>query len=170
MILLQIMVIFCLGFIFYQDLLYRAVYWLCFLVLAILMFSLKYKLCGLGKALVHTGYGLSFLTFQLFILWIYFSIKRKKVISVTGDYLGWGDILFLVAIAFYLSPGNYIVFYVVSLIVVLIYTLTATLLSNKERNPHIPLAGLQAALLCLLMAVDEFSSKFMLYDDSWLFF
>jgi hypothetical protein len=170
MILLLIMVVFCLAFICYQDWLYRAVYWLCFPVLTILLFVLKYNSLGLEESLIHVGYGLAFLTFQLAILWTCFSIKRGKLINLTRDYLGWGDVLFLVAIAFYLSPGNYIIFYVISLIVVLLYTLLTGFLSAKTRNPHIPLAGLQAALLALLMLIDQFSSKFMLYDDSWLFF
>lgn len=170
MILLQIMVIFCLAFICYQDLLYREVYWLCFPALTLLVFILKYKSSGLQETLIHAGYSILFLTFQLAILWIYFLIKKRKNINLTRDYLGWGDILFLVAIAFYLSPGNYIVFYVMSLIVVLLYTLLKDFVSRKTQNLHIPLAGLQAAILALLILLDQFSSKFMLYDDSWLFF
>lgn len=170
MILLQMMVIFCLAFICYQDLLYRAVYWLCFPVLTILVFILKYKSSGLQETLIHASYSIVFLTFQLATLWIYFSIKKRKNINLTRDYLGWGDVLFLVAITFYLSPGNYIVFYVISLIVVLLYTILTGFVSKKIQNLHIPLAGLQAALLALLILVDQFSSKFMLYDDSWFFF
>lgn len=160
----------CLAFICYQDLAYRAVYWWCFPVLAILMASLKYNLSGPAETLSHAGYGIAFLTFQLAILWIWFSIKNKALINLTSNYLGWGDILFLVAIAFYLSPVNYIVFYVISLIIVLLYTLITGLFSNKQNHSHIPLAGLQAALLGLLMLVDYISPKFTLYDDNWLFF
>jgi len=170
MFLLQVVMMICLAFICYQDLEYRAVYWWCFPVLAVLMFTLKYKLSGLETTLNHAGYGITFFAFQLSILWAYFSIKNKEFVNLTNDYLGWGDILFLIAIAFYLSPGNYIVFYVASLIVVLLYTLIVMWLSNKDRNPHIPLAGLQAAILAILMLIDYTVPKFMLYDDSWLFF
>jgi len=170
MILLQVVVMFSLAFICYQDLMYRAVYWLCFPVLAILMFIIKYKFSGMEETLTHAGYSLVFLIFQLLVLWVYFSIKQKKAINLTGDYLGWGDILFLAAITFYLSPANYVVFYVVSLVVVLMYMLMAAQLTSSKKNLNIPLAGLQAALLCLLILVDEFSPKFMLYDDSWLSF
>lgn len=169
MILLQIVMILCLAFICYQDLVYRAVYWFCFPVLAVVMLMLKYNFSGLEEALTQAGYGLAFLTVQLAILWIYFSIKKKTLVNLTNDYLGWGDVLFLVAIAFYLSPASYIIFYVISLIAVLLYTLLAALLSDNARNPHIPLAGLQAALLVLMVLVDYVSPKFMLYDDSWLY-
>lgn len=170
MLLLSILMGLCLAFICYQDLKYRTVYWWAFPVLALLMFSLKCSFSGWQEALIHTGYGMLFLSLQLAVLWGYFSIKNKKLINLTNNYLGWGDVLFLVAISCYLSPGNYVVFYVVSLLVVLVYILLTELLSGKQRNPHIPLAGLQAALLGLLMLVDYNSPKFMLYDDSWLSF
>lgn len=160
----------CLIFVFYQDLLYRAIYWFCFPLLALLMFGLKYMLVGLEQTLVDTAYSLTFLMLQLIVLWGYFSLKKKKAINLTGDYLGWGDILFLVAIAFYLAPGTYVVFYVFSLVLVLLYAVLGSFFTKKVQNPHIPLAGLQAALLVLLAVIDEISSKFMLYDDSWLFF
>lgn len=170
MILLQIVIMLCLAFICYQDLVYRAVYWVCFPILSIIMFMLKFNLSGWQEGLSHAGYGLAFLLIQLFILWIYFSVKNRKAINLTDEYLGWGDVLFLITIAFYLSPVNYIIFYVVSLIIVLLHTIIGATLSSKERNPHIPLAGLQAALLALVMLVDFISTKFKLYDDSWLFF
>lgn len=170
MILLQVVMLLSLAFICYQDLVYRAVYWLCFPVLAGVMFMLKYKLSGLQEALTNAAYGLAFLLVQLLVLWSYFSIKNKKVINLTNDYLGWGDVLFLAALPFYLSPVNYILFYVASLIAVLLYTFVVASLKDKASNPHIPLAGLQAALLVLAMLVDFVSPKFMLYDDSWLYF
>lgn len=170
MFLLKLVMILCLAFICYQDLVYRAVYWWCFPLLAILMFMLKYLFSGLEETLTHAGYGLGFLIIQLFMLWAYFSVKSKRAVNLTGDYLGWGDILFLAAITFYLSPGNYIVFYVISLILVLVYTLTITLVNAEKNNPHIPLAGLQAALLVVIMLIDDNAPKFMLYEDSWLSF
>lgn len=170
MILLQVVMLLCLAFICYQDLLYRAVYWLCFPVLAMVLLMLKINLRGLSEGLTHVGYGLAFLLLQLLLVWIYFSVKNKKAINLTNNYLGWGDVLFLAVLPFYLSPVNYILFYLTSLIVVLMYTLIATAASHKVRNPHIPLAGLQAALLVLVILIDFVSPKFTLYDDSWLYF
>lgn len=170
MFLIKFVMILCLAFICYQDLIYRAVYWWCFPLLAILLFILKYQFLGLGEILTHTGYGIGFLIIQLLMLWAYFSIRNRKVINLTSDYLGWGDILFLAAITFYLSPGNYVVFYVISLILVLVYTLILALFNDSTKKTHIPLAGLQAALLLVAILIDDRVSKFMLYDDSWLSF
>ncbi|NQX41317.1 hypothetical protein HQN84_20875 [Pedobacter steynii] len=157
----------CLAFVFYQDMRYRAVYWICFPILAILLFGLKFSLTGFIDGLTEAGYGLLFLLIQLFFLWIYFSVKNKGMVNITNDYLGWGDILFLIAITFYLSPGNYVLFYISSLILVLIYALCTS--SFQKENKHIPLAGLQAALLALLMMTDHLLSTFALYSDRWIY-
>lgn len=169
MILLQIIILICLAFIFYQDMRYRAVYWICFPVLAVMLLALKYSLAGFSEGLTDAGYGLLFLLIQLFFLWIYFSLKKKKIVNIASDYLGWGDILFLIAITFYLSPGNYVLFYISSLILVLIYAICGGYLQEKEENKHIPLAGLQAGLLGLLMVTDYLLQAFALYSDSWIY-
>ncbi|WP_124582128.1 hypothetical protein [Pedobacter sp. KBW06] len=148
---------------------YRAVYWICFPILAILLFGLKYSLTGLWDALTETGYGLLFLLIQLLFLWVYFSVKNRKVVNLTNDYLGWGDILFLIVITFYLSPGNYVLFYIGSLILVLLYSIGMGGLQAKKSNKHIPLAGLQAMLLALLMITDYFFKAFTLYSDGWIY-
>lgn len=169
MIWLQIAVLFCLVFICYQDILYRAVYWICFPVLAILLMGMKYKLLGIEQTLLDAGYGALFLVFQLCILWIYFSVKNKRIVNLTEEYLGWGDILFLVVIVFYLSPVNYVVFYVLSLIMVLLYVATTNVLSKKA-NKQIPLAGLQAVLLAVLLLMEMYVDRLRLYEDSWIYF
>ncbi|TKC09092.1 hypothetical protein [Pedobacter frigoris] len=148
---------------------YRAVYWICFPVLAALLFIVKYNRTGIEQTLTDAGFSLSFLLVQLFILWGYFSIKHKRAINITKDYLGWGDVLFLITIVCYLSPVNYVLFYVGSLILVLFYVITANLLSTKV-SQQIPLAGLQAALLAVLMAIEIYSPTTKLYDDSWIYY
>lgn len=168
MILLQILILICLAFICYQDLLYRAVYWWCFPILAILLAILKYNYTGIEQTVTDAVCGLLFLATQLFILWIYFSVKHRKLINITDNYLGWGDVLFLIAIPFYLSPVNYVLFYVLSLTLVLLYALTTTKLITN--NKHIPLAGLQAALLGIAMIIDYVTPSLSLYTDNWMYF
>lgn len=169
MVSLQIIVFLSLVFIFYQDMRYRAVYWICFPVLAMLLFNLKYRFTGFLNGLTDAGYGLSFLLIQFLFLWIYFSVKNRRMINLTNDYLGWGDILFLIVITFYLSPGNYVLFYICSLILVLIYAILQKYSLEKKSNKHIPLAGLQAMLLALLMITDHLFNAFTLYSDSWIY-
>lgn len=168
MLLLQLFILACLSIICYQDMRYRAVYWICFPVLCTMLFFLKENHSGIKDSLMDTAYGMLFFGAQLLLLWVYFSLKNKKVVNITSRYLGLGDILFLIAITFYLSPVNYILFYVASLILVLIYTLTRQLFIKKD-NPEIPLAGLQALLLgfCLVFSIVQPGLK--LYTDVWIY-
>lgn len=169
MLFLKVVSLLVLMFIFYQDQRYRAVYWICFPLLGTLLLLLKASSTGFQIGLTEAGYGLSFFIIQLLLLSVYFSIKHQRLINITHQHLGLGDILLLLVIPFYLSPGNYVLFYVVSLIVVLVYTL-CTWTSNKgERSKHIPLAGLQALLLCMLMVVGFLYPDFTLYNDNWIY-
>lgn len=168
MLLLQLLVLVCLGSICYQDIRYRAVYWVCFPILSILLFYLKQDHTGIKDALIESGYTFLFFGIQLLLLWTYFSFKHRKPVNITTNYLGLGDILFLIAIAFYLSPVNYIIFYVASLIIVLIYTLIQRVLSQKD-NTEIPLAGLQALLLGLILIFSIVKPSLRLYNDAWIY-
>lgn len=168
MLLLQLFIMICLGLICYQDMRYRAVYWICFPVLSILLLLFKYQYSGLYNALTESGYGFLFVAAQLLLLWLYFSVKNKKFINITRIYLGLGDILFLIAITFYLSPINYVLFYIGSLIVVLLYALTRQVLL-KQGSQEIPLAGLQALLLCFVLIFSLINPSFKLYTDSWIY-
>jgi Flp pilus assembly protein protease CpaA len=168
MLLLSLFTLVCLGFICYQDMRYRAVYWICFPVLAVSLFLLKQQKAEWEESLTQTALGSLFFGIQLLVLWIYFSIKNKRFVNVTLNYLGLGDILFLFAIAFYLSPVNYILFYVGSLVIVLLYTLAQRIL-QKKASQEIPLAGLQALLLSLLMVLSLVKPSLKPYTDSWIY-
>lgn len=151
----------------YQDFKYRAVYWICFPLLAVLFSGCKISavgFAGLFTDLIFTG---GFLLLQLVVLWLYFYVKYRKSVNLTDGYLGWGDILFLLAVCFYLSPVNYILFYVVSLIVSIGYALLArSLVKNEELT--IPLAGIQALLFVFLLIAAR-AGQLNLYQDSLSF-
>lgn len=87
-----------------------------------------------------------FIIFQLAVLIIYFSIKTKRVNWVVDQYIGWGDILFLLAISPVFCFGNFILFTVVSLMGTLLFYFGLTLF-KKNANPQIPLAGIQSMFL-----------------------
>src|SRR5690554_3663511 len=101
MFVLNVLVLICLVFIGYQDLRYRAVYWLCFPLLTILFLLIKSNKASMSASVYDALWGLLFFGVQLLVLWVYFSLKTKKMILLTNGYLGWGDILFLVALSFY---------------------------------------------------------------------
>lgn len=152
MILLSGAVLIVLIIIAYQDFKYRAVYWICFPVLAVLLGIHKTIDNGFQSLLTESLFTVGFLLIQFLVLWLYFTIKYRKSINLTNGYLGWGDILFLLAVCFYLSPLNYVVFYVGSLMASIIYALANRLISKKD-TLTIPLAGIQALLFALLLII-----------------
>lgn len=91
--------------------------------------------------------------FQLTTLVLCYKVKQGKRTKVIDTYLGWGDILFLIPVAFLFSPFNFLLFLVLSLSLSLLTVLGSTYFcSNTELLQSIPLAGMQAVILSLLIA------------------
>lgn len=167
MIVLKAIVMLCLGYICYSDIRYRAVYWIMFPILAVELLWLKGHETGWVQIFSDAGYALVFLLLQLAILWIYFSIKHKKPIDLTKKHLGLGDVLFLIIITIYFSPVNYILFYIVSLILVLFYAVVAQSV-KWIKDKSIPLAGLQAILLAIVIVITHLFPQLNVFEDYWI--
>lgn len=154
--------------IFVQDILSRAVYWIFFPALAALfmiLFAIQHH--SLNNFWLPATINVSFLLIQLLAVSLWFSIKERHWVNITGELLGWGDVLFLICTACCFSPLNFFVFYIGSLLLVLLIWLVGK--SFWFRNsPHIPLAGLQALILLLVFVVALIKPHLDLYADNWL--
>ncbi|MBW4890137.1 hypothetical protein KXQ82_10440 [Mucilaginibacter sp. HMF5004] len=106
-----------------------------------------------------------FLILQLLLVSVYFSVKNKRWINITNELLGWGDILLLLSITCYFSILNYIFFYVFSLIAVVCIIIIRALINR--RYEQIPLAGLQACILCVCLGVSWYY-KINIANDEWI--
>jgi hypothetical protein len=159
---IKILLIFNLLFILVQDIKFRAVYWWLFPLLLIL--CLGYNYWSHDHFLLHNiGYNLVFLIIVFSSLTLYFSVKNGRIVSLNKDYLGLGDILFLVAISAIFSPFNFCLFVVFSSMLVLIIAL----IYPSWRN-NIPLAGLQALFLCLILLFDQHIIQ--ISSDQWIMY
>jgi hypothetical protein len=166
--LLKILVFITLFVIFIQDLKSRAVYWVVFPILLVLLGVLHYIKYDTfftvwRPALINLG----FLTLQILLVSVYFSIKSKRLVNTIDGLLGLGDILFLLSVTVYLSVLNFLFFYVVSLVLVLLAWLLWQSRSIKTRK-EIPLAGMQALILIVFLSCDWWLKMFDLTDDTWL--
>lgn len=152
-----------------QDFWFRAVHWALFPLLTIGLLSLK-LLEGNDASLAgeQIAVNLSFLVMVLAVLTGYLFISRRRFINITTGLMGWADILFLVAIGFYLSVLNYVFFYIVSMPLVLILWLFYQLITGNK-GKHIPLAGLQSLLFIVFLAGDWWYFHIRVTDDYWLF-
>lgn len=157
MVFVKIAILALLLLIFAQDLRSRSVYWFLFPVLTALFMLLTFSHAyAWPTVLINIG----FLLLQFLLVSVYFSVKRGRRVNITAGLLGWGDLLFLLSIAFYLSVLNFLFFYIASLLFVLLFA--------AKRYKHIPLAGLQALLFLIFLATDWWVKPFNATSDGWL--
>jgi hypothetical protein len=154
-VLFVIIVIVVLSFIFFQDLKDRAVSWYFFPLLFLFAVLIRFQKNDLMSFLLDCGLNMLFVIVQLAMVWGYFSVKNRKFINITKNYLGIGDILFLCSITPLFSPVVFVIFYVVSLLVIVTGVIVIRLITISK-NDSIPLAGLQSALLMPIIVVDIF--------------
>lgn len=144
--LLSILIIGILSMLAFQDFKSRAISWILIPFLFVL-FGLKSLLqTGMNDTLQILVINLLFIGVQMFLLTLWMSIKNRRWISVFDSYLGWGDVLFFVAIALAFNPIEYVLFYVISIAI----TLTVSvfyLAYSKKVSKQIPLAGAMATVL-----------------------
>ncbi|WP_121810195.1 hypothetical protein [Mucilaginibacter kameinonensis] len=165
---LKLVVLAVLGALAVQDFKSRSVYWFWTPIMIFIFVGLnRARISDLNGYWLAVFCNLGFITLQLVILTCIFSLKKRRLINITEQMLGWGDILFLVSIAFYLSVLNFIFFYVISLIGVLLCWWLWHLISGG-RHRFIPLAGFYAVFLFFLLAGDWFRFHINVTDDFWI--
>jgi len=154
-----------LGGIAYQDFRSRSVYWFFYPMLAGGFIWLR-SLGRFSTFEVDLLINLVVIFVRLALLTIVLSLKGRQIIRVWKGVLGWGDILFFVTLAFYLSILNFIVFDISSLLITL---LCWKVYKSFHKNVHdrIPLAGIQAVLLILLLIADWCWLHVNIGSDDW---
>lgn len=141
-------IILLLVFMAVQDFRYRAISWYAFPLLAIGMVlsnrSFEALEFGLNVLLIAMNFGL---------LTLLLSLKYKKPVNPFSLHIGLGDLLMLICTALYFPVVNFFVFYLLSLILIILGAGILQLFL-KNRPYTIPLAGLHSLmLLCLLLSI-----------------
>ena len=141
---MYLLLVLCLLPIVYEDFRYRAIHWIWLVLFAgVLLIGGPVESKTILSNFVFIG-------LQLFLLTLYFSIKHRKWINITKDYLGIGDILFFIPLCLLFSPDGLILFFVGSLLLSLIGTLLFVLL-KKTSLSTIPLAGCMSIPLIIIL-------------------
>jgi hypothetical protein len=151
--------------ILWQDKKYRAVDWYLFPLLWLLFLVERAQMFSFPEIFQNFLQNVTFIFLQVFLLFFYFSIKAKKKVNLTHGLLGWGDIWFWIASAVYFSSLNFILYTILSLVFSLLLHLLSIHFQKADQEETIPLAGLQALCMSLLITVSYFTSAFHLYDD-----
>lgn len=137
-----------LFFIIYEDFKYRAIHWWWLVIIA-------FSGYWIGHISVnYIALNILFIAIQLLSVSLYFSLKHRKFLNITNDYLGLGDILFFISLTFYFTPLEFIHFHIYSLIFTLIASVLIKVCVKLQINT-IPLAGWMAIFLCICLGIKE---------------
>ena len=148
----------------WQDFRHRAVYWYLFPLLGILFCC---NAIALGSWSVQAvAINLILLTVQFGMLHLYYWLKHRHWLMKGQRYIGWGDVCFMTVLTVCLSPLNFALFMLLSLVAVLLVVSLVQLLGFRIRE--IPLAGGQALLLLLLWGMDYQHHGASLYSDHYV--
>ncbi len=143
---------------FYQDWKFRAISWIVFPALA-LVTTLLFIEIDLPWEIIRIN--LLFLSIVIGCLFLYVSLKRKRLTNIFKQDFGLGDVLFLIAITPLFAERNFILFFISGM---LISGIIHGMVSLKNENKQIPLAGYLALYLIALKGVEVFSSNDLFYN------
>lgn len=151
----------------YQDFRLREISWILFPVLAIIVIFIATLELSIKTFISFTVFNIVFITIQLAVLAIYFSLKNKKLTLRLDKYIGLGDILLFYVFSLAFSPMNFIIFFTVSLFIILIIWLIISLIA-KPKITTIPLAGAFSLVMLVLMGIKILKPEMDFYNDNML--
>lgn len=135
----------------YEDFKARSVHLYWFIAVFVTLTYLGIANQGLYVYLIQFTINIAFVLFYFLLLQLYFVVKLRRWIWITDRYIGWGDIVFIVAIAGHWYIVGFIVFIIISLIVALLYY--CIFLVRKTNK--IPLAGIQSIFFMIVYSFEE---------------
>ncbi len=147
-----------LFFVVIQDIKYRAIHFtlpLGILVLALVRFFV------LGKDYHELLQSLFFLVIVLIGLFLYLSLKFKKIINPIDHFIGLGDLVFFIAVLPLFYKSTYVLFFITGML----FSIISHLLFTKDKEAHVPLAGYLSIYLGLIQLVAFYLDKELFYTN-----
>ncbi|MCX6180627.1 MAG: hypothetical protein NT150_01690 [Bacteroidetes bacterium] len=142
----------------YQDFKQRAISWYWpVLLLAVSVYS-GWALFG-NEMFKNIAFNLAFLLVVFGSVTVYFSLKLRKLTNVFDVYVGWGDVVFLLALVPFFHPLDFVLFYS---FVAIFALLVGLIMRSFNAEETIPFAGIISALMIVLFAIGWTT------DTSWL--
>jgi len=143
----------------FQDLKHRAIH----VVLPILLcIGAITRFLILEYAISELLFTVVFLVLVLLGLFIYTSIKSKRIINPVDSSIGLGDIVFFIAVIPLFFSTTYILFFSTGML----FSIVCHLLFTKNKAAHVPLAGYLSIYLILLSMVNFFTDKELFYTHN----
>ena len=152
-IIFEIVFIYSLLVIFYQDIAERLVSWWLFPLMGISGLIIRY----LHSNVLFWEYLLVSVVMIVFLfssMYLYLRIIKKIEFKNIESQIGFGDILFIIAWVFSYSPMVFIKLFIVVLILTLLVHKLVIL--RFQKNSNVPLAGLSAIFLVMVEVIGYF--------------
>jgi hypothetical protein len=153
---LNILMILLLLWIFYEDMKERQITLVWMLLLLGLGGFLNYQKQILEIFLINSIVNMIVILTVVLILWIY---SRLKLRSGLFSLFGTGDLLFFIFLAVSFPMATFVVIFSTSLI----FSLVVSVALKKKMKKWVPLAGLQALFLGVLVGVNQIFQIVNLY-------
>ena len=161
-------IITCLSLIFIaiQDFISRSVYWWLFVTLFVGSCLLIPNISGnISVTNVLVNACILLMVFSLAGIYFIVSYKKESVNKIKKS-IGLGDLLLIPVLLISFSPLNFLLFFIVSLLI----ALTGHIISQlwQSRSQTIPLAGYWSIFL-LICYLGAWFGIFSLNDDNWIY-
>lgn len=158
MLVLKLLLILAFGMLAYQDIKDRAVSWVLFPAITLLLITLYAKYTTTEQYLMAALVNVLVVSMIVVILWLYTRfIARKSFLNVS---FGLGDLLFFYAFALGFPSLTFIVLFASSLLFSMLVFLLA---GNRFKMKTIPLAGLMGMFLIGVLLVSLLPSSIPIY-------
>ena len=149
----------------YQDFTQRAVSWLLLFLLIPCQFGLTYLTIGVEELLFNLGINAMLLVFQFLLLTVYFSLRSRGLTNIVNKFIGIGDLFFFIFLSMAFSPFNFILFFILSLLLILIFYAVA--MRGRLKQYKIPLLGNMSIIYLIVLTFEYLSSSgFDRFDDT----
>lgn len=150
---LQLLICLILLIIMIQDFRFRAVHWILFPILLILLVADSLFVSKIDNYLDSISINLLVILLQGLILIGYHKLKGTQFINFIKVRIGMGDLLFVLVMAFAFSWSTFLFYYIAGLLFTLI-TWIAVRNLIRPRSQLVPLAGMLALFMTLIMLAD----------------
>jgi len=152
-IIIHITIICLLGIIAYQDFKHRAVLWILFPTLGGLFIYKNVMSKDFDFSWIDILLNIGFVCFQFLAITLWFSLKHKRFTNVINKFIGLGDILMMLVLSIALPFISFVLFLMVSFIIVFIGSFIQRIISGKDIT--LPLAGYQSVLMIILILTQQ---------------
>ena len=160
-ILISLPILLILALMSFQDFKYRAISWYAFPLLAIFLVFAN-PVFNLTECLMNAG----FVAVNYMLATVLISLKNRRMTNLMKAHIGPGDLLMLLCVAVYFPTLIFFLFYLGSLILIAVGT-GIYMAWYKPREYTVPLAGLQSAMLLVLL-LTTWITGLQINDTLWI--